>query len=153
MLIQRESKFKIEIVLFERNFKRKTKRINSPTGCSHSISLVLCIKMAGRNSIKLFEFSRNYCEAVGIKLSHSTENRHKLNLVNLIFVISLVVNWTTTLAYTLWDAEHMSEYGMGMVILSCDSTVIFVYLIIIWQSEDILKFIEMCERFIEQSKR
>lgn len=108
--------------------------------------------MASQNSIKLFQFFQRYCEAIGMEVPQSNENRFKLNAMSLFFIFSLIEYWIASAAFMLFDANSMSEYGMTFVILCCDGIVIIVYSVMIWQLKDISNYIEFCERFIEMSK-
>lgn len=71
--------------------------------------------MAGRNSIKLFKFNQKFCQKVGIYLSQSNQNGYSINSINLIFVICLTQFLIALLAFFLFDAKLMRDYGVTLV--------------------------------------
>lgn len=107
-----------------------------------------CIKMAGGNSMKLFQFNRKYCQTIGIKSPQS----NTFNAINWIFVVCVAQFALTSAAFMLFDANSMGEYGVTFVAVVCAVEAMAIYTIIIWKLEDISKFIEKCEAFIEDSE-
>lgn len=57
-----------------------------------------------------------------------------------------------TVAFLMFEANSMFDYGYTFFVLVTIITAIGVYLIFIWQSENELGFIENCEEFVEKSK-
>lgn len=108
--------------------------------------------MAEGNSIKLFRFNQKYCQAIGIKLPQMKQNRHKFNAVNWSFVICATEFAMTLLGFLAYDASSMAEYSANFYTLICIINAIFDYLILVWKLEDVLKYIDNCEKFIEESK-
>lgn len=113
------------------------------------ISFTLCVDMAG-GSIELFQYNRNYCEAIGIKLPASHQNRFKFSAVNLIFIVCTTELIVVVSAFLLYDATSLDEFGVNWCALICITLGLFNYFIFIWKMEDILKFTECCEAFIEK---
>lgn len=113
-------------------------------------SLLLTVKMAG--SIKLFQFLQKCYQTIGI---HPSQRNHKPLLINCtkwIFVICQTQLLFSTVAFFVFEAESMFEYGFGFFALIAIINGIVIYLILIWQSENIVEFIENCEDFIVESK-
>lgn len=110
------------------------------------------IKMAGRNSIKLFQFNQKYCEAIGIFLPRSNYTRYKLIVLNLIFIFSSAEFAMTSAAFLVYDATSMGEYGITFLILIGIMKAVVDYYAILWKLADFFKFIESCEAFIGKSK-
>lgn len=108
--------------------------------------------MAGRNSIKLFEFNQIYCHNVGIQLPKSTEDRCKLIAMHLIFVVCLAQYAIASVGFLVYDAKSMGECTAAIFMLISIINTTFVYFITISKLEEIWKFTEHCERFIEKSK-
>lgn len=107
--------------------------------------------MAG-DSIKLFQFNQKYCQMVGIKAPKTIDNRNKLELKQLIFAIFAILFEIELLAFLVNDAESMGEYGITIYFLCTALLALFDHSMLIWTMEDILKFTEYCEAFIEKSK-
>lgn len=57
-----------------------------------------------------------------------------------------------TIAYLVFDAQSMFEYGMGFFITLTGTNTVVVYLLFIWQAENTINFIESCQQFIAKSK-
>lgn len=105
--------------------------------------------MAG-GSIKLFQFTQNYCQILGI---YSNKNRYKLIAMRLIVVFCAVVFAAALIAFLLYDAKSMCEYGVTVFILTSICVGMYAYFFTsIWERENIFKFIENCEKFIKKSK-
>lgn len=108
--------------------------------------------MAGR-SIKLFQYIQKHYRAIGIHPNESNQiKRHFFNKKNWILVIGLVQLIVPTLAFLLFDVESMLDFGLSVYFLLGFSFCLIYYIICIWQVENISRFIENCEIFIEQSK-
>lgn len=105
------------------------------------------------NSIKLFQFSQKYCETFGIQLPvKSNEKRCIFKAIRWILDIFLLIFWVTSLAFMVYDAKSMVEYGMTLFTMITITLALVIYLITIWQIEEILKFVETCESFINKRK-
>lgn len=104
--------------------------------------------MAGA-SIKLFQFNQKFCQTMGIKLSRSNKNRYVFEHV--IFVIFETLFAITLVAFLLYDAESMGEYGATFFTLITIMLAFVIYFVMVWKIQNIMKFTENCERFIEKS--
>lgn len=108
--------------------------------------------MAG-DRIKLFESTQKNFQAIGIyPTSQFNHNHSRINSKIWAFLLCLTQFFISTVAYLMFEANSMFDYGMAF--FTCTATVFaFIsYLILFWQIENILKYIESCERFIEKSK-
>lgn len=105
--------------------------------------------MAG-GPIKLFQFNRKYCQAAGIVLPN--QNHFTFNSINLVVVICLVQLGLASVAFLLYDAQSMQEYGATFYGLSCIIEGFLAYFITIWKIKEIFEFTENCETFIGKSK-
>lgn len=105
--------------------------------------------MAGGNSINLFEFNQKYCQSVGIG---SESLRIQFNSINSIYVICVGQYAVTLIAFAVYDAKTMAEYGVIFFTLTCLCESAVAYFITIWQLNGILKYIDYCEQFIKKSK-
>lgn len=108
--------------------------------------------MAGSGSIKLFQFYQNYSQTVGIYESQTNRNRYNINLKRIIVIISSIQYEIALVAYMLYYATFMVEYGEGFTTLITIVKGNIDYFIFAWKMEDILEFIRNCETFIEKSK-
>lgn len=109
-------------------------------------------KMAG--SIKLFLIFRKFHQFFGIDPSQSNQKLWIIDCAKIIlFLINSSIFMCATVAFLLFEAKSMFDYGF--VFFSLISTIdsIAFYLIFIWQSQNTFKFIEHCEGFIKKSKR
>lgn len=107
--------------------------------------------MAG--SIKIFQFIQNFHGVIGISPAQSFEQQRSINSRNAIFLVSCAQEMFAIVAFLIFEAQTMFDYGFGFfggmsLLLS-----IVVYVIFIRQSENTFKFIENCEAFIEKSKQ
>lgn len=108
------------------------------------VSLLVIIGMA--SSIKLFEFVQKIHQAIGIYPSSSDNLRSK------IVKICAAQAVLTVLAYLLFEAQSMSDYGYGFCILISMIMANIVYLLFLWQSKKTSIFFANCEKFIEKSE-
>lgn len=103
--------------------------------------------MASCDKIELFKFVRKTYQDIGIFPPESNPNFNSINLKNGLFSFCLIQFLISTAAYLWFEAESMIEYGI--ICYTC-TTIIFslaVYLIFLWQSRNILIYIENFERF------
>lgn len=119
---------------------------------TNSISLPLTISMAGITTIKLFKFIQKILQFTGIFPPSSNLNCGSLNLRNCILSFCLVQFLGSSLVYLVFGANSMHQYGITFFI--CVTVILFLitHMIALWQRENILNYIENCERFIEKSK-
>lgn len=68
------------------------------------------------------------------------------------FAICVAQFAMTSAAYLFYDANSMDEYGSVCFVLNTGIACMVIYLIMVWKAEDMLKFHENCEEFIEKSK-
>lgn len=105
--------------------------------------------MAG--SIKLFQFNKRFCQTIGIFVPQTDYDRSIKTSKNVIFVVCVVQFALASIAFLLYDAKSMGEFGEIFFMVICSIEAMCSYFINVWNFEDILKFIENCEAFIEKS--
>lgn len=108
--------------------------------------------MAG-GSIKLFQFTQNYCKAIGIRAQRSNRNCGTLNSKNWIFVVCSTQYGIATVAYLLYDAKSMCDYGVIFYTVFSIVLGFLTYFATVWKRKDIQQFTENCEAFIEKRKQ
>lgn len=108
--------------------------------------------MADPNSTKLFQFNQKYGQMIGIELSQPSKNRYAFNSTQLFLLISSTQFAMALLAFLVYDAETMAEYGITFVALITIIQAMVTYLNNISKLEYTLKFIENCQHFIENRK-
>lgn len=106
--------------------------------------------MAGE--IKLFSINQKYFHSVGIYQRQTNQKSSLLNLRKWIIMISLILNFLSSAAYLVFEAESTLEYGKSFHATSCFALMICNYLILMWQIENYSSFIENCEQLIAMSK-
>lgn len=103
-------------------------------------------------SVKLFQIIQKNYQSIGIYPPEPGQNRAPTNSKNWIFLICVAQFSAFSAIYLLFYATSMFEYGMIFYSLISVSFCTSLYLFAIWQMEDMLKFKECCEGFIEKSK-
>lgn len=83
-------------------------------------------------------------------MRETNPNHYTLNSINVIFIIGFAEYTTASVAFLVYDAKSMGEYGIVFFTLLAVIEATVGYFITIWELEDILKFIENCEKFIEK---
>lgn len=116
-----------------------------------SFTWLLAVKMAG-GSFQLFQFTQKYCQAIGIHVPKSNDNRSRFNSKNLVFVLCLAQYGMASVTSLVYNAKSMGEYGIVFLILIDIIDSAAAYFIIVWKLEDMLKFIGNCEGFVEKRK-
>lgn len=106
--------------------------------------------MAG-HSVKLLLFIRKYYGAIGIRSLRSSRNRSTLNWKNLILFVCYVQGIISKGAFLVFEANSVSDLGMAVFFWSAMFLGLGLYLIPMWEMENITKFIESSEAFIEKS--
>lgn len=106
------------------------------------------------SSIKLFQFIQKFHKIIGIDLYQQLvdHEQYSVNSINIIFLISFAQIICTTIAFLVFEAKSFFAYGFSFFTIICVISSAVIYLIFIWQSQNTSKFIENCERFIEESK-
>lgn len=103
--------------------------------------------------IQLFKFSQKVCRLIGVFSSEeSNRNNHDISLKSLVFIFCFMQYCISTLVHLLFHANSMIEYGMVFFLCSSTFQSTIFYLTFFWQMNDILGYIENCERFIEKSE-
>lgn len=115
-----------------------------------TISLVSTVEMA--ESIKLFQFLQKFHQIIGIYPHQSNQKQRSTNWTKIVFLISFTEFLFTTIAFLLFEAKSMFDYGLVFYLLVSLINDSATYLILIWQSKNTLKFIENCVGFIEKSE-
>lgn len=109
------------------------------------------VEATQRIVMELFHSNREFWQTMGIKPPHPNQI-HPFNARNLFFILSLIMVCISTLAFLVFRAEVMLEYGICVYGSLSDLTLLADILISIWQIPNIFKMIEMCEQFIEMSE-
>lgn len=104
--------------------------------------------MAG--AIKLFLFHQKFNQMAGIFLTKSDQK--SANAIRNIFVICPALNALAVAIFMVYEANSIFDYGYSFFMFISLTQCIILYLTFVWQSENILEFIQSCERFIEKSK-
>lgn len=111
--------------------------------------------MAGCDTIKLFKFVQKIYQFIGISPSKFKERSRRGRIINAKnwFIIGCHVQYfLSTVAYLLFEANSMIEYGMVFYTCTTVPLSLVLYLILIWTMESFSNYIENCERFIEKSE-
>lgn len=126
--------------------------VKKPIQIQNDISLSLCIKMVGSKSVKLFRFIQKCCHAIGIKSHRSHHDEINYNSTKSVFLGCLAQFAVTSMAFLVYDAQSMSEYSSIFYGLISTLKATIDFFILTWRLEEIAKFIENCEAFIEKSE-
>lgn len=106
--------------------------------------------MAG--SIKLFQLFQKFHQTLGIYPTQVNQKHHLIISRRAIFLIGSTQYILSTAGYLVFEAQSMFEYGFGYFMSSTTLNGIIIHILLAWQLENTLKFIETCEGFIEKSK-
>lgn len=82
----------------------------------------------------------------------SQPNKKPLLNISTIFLFGNAQFMLPMVAYLKYEAKEMFDYGMVFFIATSTITGVVDYLLLIWQYESTMKFIETCEKFIEKRK-
>lgn len=108
---------------------------------------------SGDDKIKLFKFTQKLYRNIGILPPKSNPRiSSPINLKNFLFLLCLTQFFTSTVAYLWFDVHSMTQYGVTFYSCTSIAFAITLYVILLWQMENILKYIQNCERFIEKSE-
>ena len=102
------------------------------------------------DSLELFQFIKQFYQIVGIYSSQSNQKYCSINSRNSILLFSFVQFLIPTVAFLFFKAESILDYGQSFFILVSTIESVVLYAILIWQMQNILKFIENCKGFIEK---
>lgn len=108
--------------------------------------------MAGGSKIELFKFIRKTYQDIGFLSPQSNRNGSFFNTKNWLHLFCVTISFLSTTAYLLFEAAAMTEYGVAFFVATSILLAIIKYSIICWQMENVLSYIENCERFIEKSE-
>lgn len=103
-------------------------------------------------SIKLFQLVQKIHQIIGLGPRQLYGNRRSITVRRTIILFGNAVYILPTIAYLLFEAELMFDYGMASFVCASGSNSTVVYLLFIWRFELFSKFIESCEKFISTSK-
>lgn len=84
--------------------------------------------------------------------SLQTNQAQPFNRKILLFSVSLLIMFTSSLAFLVYKAEAIFEYAIGFYFCITRSAIPALYLIIWLQMPKIIKFIGNCEQFVETSE-
>lgn len=102
--------------------------------------------------LELFQFYQNCQELFNIHPSQSYRKPHSISFIKIAFLISFAQFTFTTVAFLVFEAESMFDYGFTFYVLISIFNSFAIYLIFLWQSLNTIKFIENCEKFIKRSE-
>lgn len=105
--------------------------------------------MAGGGSIKIFHFIQKFYRFVGIFPSQSQQKCFSINWRCVIILFGLALLFVLLVTFTFVEANAMIEYGVGIFIECLAMNSMIVFMISMWQTENILDFIQICEVFVE----
>lgn len=103
------------------------------------------------DSIQLFQFVQK-CDQTFGHAFHPSQNRRATISTKTMYLISLSQFMFATATFLMFEATSMFDYGFVFFAIFTISNSSVVYPILVWQSQNTLKFIKTCERFIEKSK-
>lgn len=110
------------------------------------VSMVSIVKMT--TSIKFFHFFQKCHKIIGIYPCQSIPKQHSINPIQIIFLICAFLHILVIVAYLVFEAKSIFDYGFAFFSLIAVVDIVFVYLILIWQLQNTLQFIRNCEDFI-----
>lgn len=100
-------------------------------------------------SVKLFQFLIKSQQMIGIAPNQSKQKQH---LINALYSTALAQLISTSVIFLIFKAKSMFDYGFAFFVTSNTVKALLLYLLLMWQCENTLKFIEYCEGFIAKSK-
>lgn len=103
-------------------------------------------------SIKLFQFIQNIHQIIGIYPSVMNQKLCAINSRNATLIIFLTQFILTMVAFLVFEAKSVFDFGFGFFTLISTINIFVVYLLLIWQFENTVEFIDNCEAFIKKSK-
>lgn len=117
---------------------------------SETFSLLVAFEMAA--SIKLFSFIRKYRHVLGLYSLDTSQNVSSFNSRNWIYIISYVLFFVPSVAFFLYDAKSMQEYGISFYSASMAFFLMCIYTQMVVQMKNICHFTESFEQLIEKSE-
>lgn len=100
------------------------------------------------DKIKLFKFIQKTYHGIGIFSPKSNQIPSSINSKNWLNLFCHMEFLISSIAYLLFEANSMIEYGLAFYICTTVLTSLIFYLIPLGESENILNFIQNCEQFI-----
>lgn len=109
------------------------------------------LTMVSHRTIQLFQTVKGFYNTMGI-YSPQTDQILPFNWKLLFFLWNMIQAFIGMIAYILFESSSSAELG-----LLCFGLICFIYsfselLISLWRIPEILKFIELCEQFVEKRK-
>lgn len=105
--------------------------------------------MAG--SKKLFQFVQKLFKILGIRPPQKNETL-SFNSRNLFFLFCYAQLFLSMIAFFLFKAKTMLEYGSSFFMFITQFIIALFFLILMWRITNILKLIAEFEQFIEKSE-
>lgn len=102
-------------------------------------------------SIKFLQFFRKFQHTIGI-CGGQLNQKYRQTWPKTIVMILCAQFTFATAAFFVLQAKSMFDYGFAFYNLITLLNGFILYTIFVWQSENTLKFIESCERFIGKSE-
>lgn len=107
----------------------------------------LLATMVGK--IKILQFVQRCHQAMGIFPSKGHETHRSINSKSAFFLMFIPQSMATTAAFLAGGGNSMFEYGYGSFVLISALNAFVIYALFMWQMENTLELIEICEDFIE----
>lgn len=115
-----------------------------------SISLQFIVNMA--YSVKLFQFFQKFQQIIGLYPPQPNQREILIIAKRALFLIWFPQPILSLVAYFVYEAESMFEFGFAIYTLLTLLNSVAIYLLFIWQLKNTLEFIANCEGFIAKSK-
>lgn len=87
---------------------------------------------------------------MGIKPTDANQKQSSVNWKFTIFLSFLLHQWFTAIAFLVFEAESMFDYGLAFYIFLSITNSTVISLLFLFEKENTFEFIKNCERFIEK---
>lgn len=101
-------------------------------------------------SLKLFQFIRKFDQAIGIHPYEPNQKGFSFNWRYATVSFGLAQFFLSSVGFLLFEAKFLFDYGLGIFIVLIVLDGVILHLIPIWESNNMFKYIENCEKFIEK---
>lgn len=107
--------------------------------------------MAG--SVKLFQTIQKCYHTMGIHSPQPSQSNQKLQFIKMsLFISYITIFFMFHVSFIVFEATSLVQFESSLCDSSTELGILIIYLLTNWRIAHILRFIEMCERFIEKSK-
>lgn len=107
--------------------------------------------MVSQIKIQSFHCLRQYYRILGT-YPPAVDNNRRFNLRNILTIFCYLQMCLTLLAFTMFKARKIVEFGLNYYGYVTEVMCMFVILSQIYQMADILTLIQNCEKFVESSE-